>query len=80
MRPKDLIDRHTYYYVAPNTGWILKFIYGGWFSIDEIQDKNVAVIKLKFKNGEYLCPVKEKQLNTPGALCRFCVSKQDKDV
>lgn len=36
--------------------------------------------KLKFKNGEYLCPVKEKQLNTPGALCRFCVSKQDKDV
>jgi len=36
--------------------------------------------KLKYKNGEYLCPVKEKQLNTPGALCRFCVSKQDKDV
>jgi len=36
--------------------------------------------KVKFKNGEYLCPVKEKQLNTPGALCRFCVSKQDKNV
>lgn len=36
--------------------------------------------KLKFENGEYLCPVKEKQLNTPGALCRFCVSKQDKNV
>jgi uncharacterized protein (UPF0305 family) len=35
--------------------------------------------KLKFKNGEYLCPVKDKQLNTPGALCRFCVSKQDPD-
>ncbi len=36
--------------------------------------------KLKYKNGVYLCPVKDKQLNTPGALCRFCVSKQDKDV
>ena len=31
--------------------------------------------KIKFENGEYLCPVKEKQLNTPGALCHFCVSK-----
>ncbi|HML04307.1 MAG TPA: DUF2115 domain-containing protein [Methanobacterium sp.] len=36
--------------------------------------------KIKFENGEYLCPVKEKQLNTPGALCRFCVSKQDKSI
>lgn len=36
--------------------------------------------KVRFENGEYLCPVKEKQLNTPGALCRFCVSKQDKSV
>jgi len=36
--------------------------------------------KVRFKNGEYLCPVKEKQLNTSGALCRFCVSKQDKNV
>lgn len=36
--------------------------------------------KLKFENREYLCPVKEKQLNTPGSLCRFCVSKQDKNI
>lgn len=36
--------------------------------------------KLRFENGVYLCPVKERQLNTPSALCRFCVSKQDKDV
>lgn len=36
--------------------------------------------KLKFENNVYLCPVKEKQMNTPGALCRFCVSKQDKSV
>lgn len=36
--------------------------------------------KLKFENGEYLCPVKDKQIDTPGALCRFCVSRQDKDV
>ena len=36
--------------------------------------------KLKFENGKYLCPVKEKNMNTPGALCRFCVSKQDESV
>jgi len=36
--------------------------------------------KLKFENGVYLCPVKEKNMDTPGALCRFCVSKQNKDV
>ena len=33
--------------------------------------------KLKFENGAYLCPVKERQMDTPSALCRFCVSKQD---
>lgn len=36
--------------------------------------------KLRFENGEYLCPVKDRQINTPGALCRFCVSKQDNSV
>ena len=28
----------------------------------------------------YLCPVKDKQKDTPSALCRFCVSVQDKSV
>ncbi len=32
--------------------------------------------KVKFENNVYLCPVKEKQIDTHGALCRFCVSKQ----
>jgi len=36
--------------------------------------------KLKFENDVYLCPVKDKQINNPGALCRFCVSKQDPNV
>lgn len=36
--------------------------------------------KLRFKNGVYLCPVKERQMKTPSALCRFCVSKQDKNI
>lgn len=35
---------------------------------------------LKSENGTYLCPVKEKNLNNPYALCRFCVSKQLKDI
>ncbi len=36
--------------------------------------------KLKLAGGQYLCPVKQKQLDTPSALCRFCVSVQDPDV
>ncbi|NYB25727.1 MAG: DUF2115 domain-containing protein [Methanobacteriaceae archaeon] len=36
--------------------------------------------KLRYVGGQYLCPVKQKQLDTPSALCRFCVSVQDPDV
>jgi len=36
--------------------------------------------ELKFENEIYLCPVKEKNLNNPYALCKFCVSKQAKNV
>lgn len=36
--------------------------------------------KLELKDGYFICPVKEKQKNTPGALCRFCVSVQDKNI
>ena len=35
---------------------------------------------LRYENGVYYCPVKEKQINTPSALCRFCVSVQDDSV
>ncbi|WBF08831.1 DUF2115 domain-containing protein [Methanothermobacter thermautotrophicus] len=28
----------------------------------------------------FYCPVKDRQINTPGALCRFCVSIQDPDI
>ncbi len=35
---------------------------------------------LKYEKGVYYCPVKEKQINTPSALCRFCVSVQDESV
>ncbi|MFY9638178.1 MAG: DUF2115 domain-containing protein [Methanobacterium sp.] len=30
--------------------------------------------------GLYLCPVKNRQLNNPSALCKFCVSVQDESV
>ena len=36
--------------------------------------------KLKLVNGIFMCPVKEKQMNNPSALCRFCVSVQDSEV
>lgn len=36
--------------------------------------------KLRLVNGRYICPVKEKQMNNPSALCQFCVSVQDVDV
>lgn len=35
---------------------------------------------VKFENRVYLCPAKEKNLDNPYALCKFCVSKQDKTV
>jgi uncharacterized protein (UPF0305 family) len=35
---------------------------------------------LQLVDGVYLCPVKDKQKDTPSALCRFCVSVQDKSV
>lgn len=35
---------------------------------------------LKLEKGKYLCPVKEKQMRNPSALCKFCVSIQDPEV
>jgi len=35
---------------------------------------------LRLVDGIYLCPVKDKQKDTPSALCKFCVSVQDKSV
>jgi len=32
---------------------------------------------LHTENGKYLCPVKQRQMNNPSALCKFCVSVQD---
>ncbi|MBC7100077.1 DUF2115 domain-containing protein [Methanothermobacter tenebrarum] len=37
-------------------------------------------LMVKKRKNVYYCPVKEKQMDTPGALCRFCVSVQDPDV
>jgi uncharacterized protein (UPF0305 family) len=35
---------------------------------------------IRFQDGKYLCPVKERQLENPSALCRFCVSIQDENI
>jgi uncharacterized protein (UPF0305 family) len=49
-------------------------------SIHPVGTKFPGGLQLKNINGKYLCPVKEKQLNNPSALCRFCVSVQDKSI
>ncbi|MBI5680567.1 MAG: DUF2115 domain-containing protein [Methanobacterium sp.] len=36
--------------------------------------------KVKYKDGKYLCPVKENQKNNPGAVCGFCIAEQDEDM
>lgn len=36
--------------------------------------------KLRLVDGKYICPVKEKQMANPSALCRFCVSVQSEEV
>jgi len=35
---------------------------------------------LHIENGKYLCPVKQRQMKNPSALCKFCVSIQDKKI
>lgn len=35
---------------------------------------------LHIENGRYLCPVKNRQMKNPSALCKFCVSTQDPSV
>jgi uncharacterized protein (UPF0305 family) len=46
-------------------------------SIHPIGTKFPGGLALKYNHGKYYCPVKEKQLKNPSALCRFCVSIQD---
>jgi uncharacterized protein (UPF0305 family) len=36
--------------------------------------------EVKFQDGEYLCPVKDKQKDNPGAVCGFCIAKQEEGV
>jgi uncharacterized protein (UPF0305 family) len=36
--------------------------------------------KVKYENGRYLCPVKEKQENNPNAVCGFCIAEQDPEL
>ena len=36
--------------------------------------------KVKFEEGKYLCPVKEKQENNPNAVCGFCIAEQDPEI
>jgi uncharacterized protein (UPF0305 family) len=36
--------------------------------------------KVKYENGTYLCPVKEKQKDNPTAVCGFCIAEQDNDI
>lgn len=37
-------------------------------------------LKVKFEDGNYLCPVKEKQKDNPGAVCGFCIAIQDESL
>ncbi|PKL67782.1 MAG: hypothetical protein CVV28_03375 [Methanobacteriales archaeon HGW-Methanobacteriales-1] len=46
-------------------------------SIHPVGTKFPGGFVLRYENSVYYCPVKEKQINTPSALCRFCVSVQD---
>jgi uncharacterized protein (UPF0305 family) len=49
-------------------------------SIHPVGTKFPGGLKLRVSGGKYLCPVKEKQMQNPSALCRFCVSVQDEEI
>lgn len=36
--------------------------------------------KVEFREGKYLCPVKERQKDNPGAVCGFCIAEQDPET
>jgi uncharacterized protein (UPF0305 family) len=36
--------------------------------------------KVKFEGDKYLCPVKERQKDNPGAVCGFCIAEQDPET
>ena len=36
--------------------------------------------KVKFDGNKYLCPVKERQKDNPGAVCGFCIAEQDPEI
>lgn len=36
--------------------------------------------KVRYVDGKYLCPVKEKQKDNPNAVCGFCIAEQDPDA
>lgn len=36
--------------------------------------------KVKYENGKYLCPVKDKQKDNPNAVCEFCIALQDEKM
>jgi uncharacterized protein (UPF0305 family) len=48
--------------------------------IHPVGTKFPGSLELRFLNGRFLCPVKEKQMKNPSALCRFCVSVQDESI
>ena len=37
-------------------------------------------LKVKYDGKNYLCPVKERQKDNPGAVCGFCISEQDPET
>jgi uncharacterized protein (UPF0305 family) len=49
-------------------------------SIHPVGTKFPGKLKLKYEDGQYICPVKDKQKKNPSALCRFCVSVQDENI
>ncbi len=36
--------------------------------------------KVKFNGNKFLCPVKERQKDNPGAVCGFCIAEQDPET
>nr|WP_281034189.1 DUF2115 domain-containing protein [Methanothermus fervidus] len=48
--------------------------------IHPLSTKFPGNLKIRYRKGKYLCPVKDKQKESPEALCKFCVAVQDESV
>jgi uncharacterized protein (UPF0305 family) len=51
-----------------------------WENLSTLSAPFPGGFQVKKDGNKYLCPVKERQKDNPGAVCGFCIAEQDPDT